>query len=260
MSISGPPVSTIHGSDSESESESQPESDTQTMLNISYFCNFKLIHTEITHRMLVAIQNTGYRKTVEEVLASLKNDVYNKFNIDKSFGVDIINSDDGEDGDAIQSSHEHASEIFHEESAFYIRILREPREDPSVECPVCYAEISRKNVPHSRFHQCGHSMCHRCYQHLRHNLCPMCRAEPREPRPQPRPQRRIVRHVQDVADYREIENSEVINIQDLNNEQLYNLLDIQDNNIQNNIQENIQNNNIQDNNYIVPDNRQIILN
>ena len=92
----------------------------------------------------------------------------------------------------------------------------------------------------------------------------MCRAEPREQRPQPQPQpqrqRRIVRHVQDVADYREIENSEVINIQDLNNEQLYDLLNIQDNNIQENIQENIQNNNIQDNNYIVPDNRQIILN
>lgn len=241
MSISGPPVSSIHGSDSEPESESE----TQTMLNISYFCNFKLVHTEITHRMLVAIQNTGYRKTVEEVLASLKNDVYNKFKIDKSFGVDIINSDDGEDGDAIQPSHEHASEIFHEETAFYIRIVGEPREDPSVECPVCYAEISRKNVPHSRFHQCGHSMCHRCYQHLRHNVCPMCRAEPREPRPQPRPQpqhqRRIVRRMQDVADYREIENSEVVNIQGLNNEQLYDLLNIQDN-IQNNIQYNNQNN------------------
>ena len=79
--------------------------------------------------MLVAIQNTGYKKTVEEVLASLKNDVYNKFKIDKSFGVDIIKSDDGEDGDAIEPSQQYASEIFHEESAFYIRILREPRKN-----------------------------------------------------------------------------------------------------------------------------------
>ena len=52
--------------------------------------------------------------------------------------------------------------------------------------------------------------------------------------------------MQDVAEYREIENSEVVNIQDLNNEQLYHLLNIQDNNIQNNIQNNIEYNNIQD--------------
>ena len=93
----------------------------------------------------------------------------------------------------------------------------------------------------------------------------MCRAEPREPRPQPRPQpqhqRRIVRRMQDVADYREIENSEVVNIQALNNEQLYHLLNIQDN-IQNNIQYNNQqlHNIINIENNIQDLNQQIILN
>jgi hypothetical protein len=44
-----------------------------------------------------------------------------------------------------------------------------------LECGICYETKLEKVLP------CGHSTCHDCYEKLRGNTCPFCRAVFREP-------------------------------------------------------------------------------
>ena len=132
----------------------------------------------IKHKLIIPIRNT--RTTISEILNSIKKDIQNKFGISED--CNIIKSELGENGQHIEYSQEPAHTVFKPSDTFYIRpvdVTEQTNQTEHVEdceCPVCYSEISTNNVPHSRFFQCSHSMCHSCYENLRIRVCPMCRA------------------------------------------------------------------------------------
>ena len=147
----------------------------------SFSCDFKVVNTEIKHKLIIPIRNE--LTTVSEVLNSIKKDIQNKFGIIQ--GCDIVHSELGETGDPIEYSRVPAHTIFKPTDVFYIRpiITSEQSETNETgegcECPICYNVISERNVPHARFFQCEHTMCANCHNHLRNRICPLCRAPSR---------------------------------------------------------------------------------
>ena len=135
----------------------------------SFLCDFKLVYTEIKHKIMIINTST----TISEVLDSIKNDIKNKFDINGDF--EIIHSYNGENGHPIAYSNDSAINIFKPCNVFYIRKI----EEPVHECPVCYTNICDVNVPFARFFQCEHTMCHSCHNRLNHRICPLCRAPSR---------------------------------------------------------------------------------
>lgn len=142
---------------------------TTTNSTHSFLCDFKLVYTEIKHKIMIINQDTS----VSQVLDSIKNDIKNKFDINGDF--EIIHSYNGENGDHIAYSNDSAINIFKPCNVFYIRKI----EEPPHECPVCYTNICNVNVPFARFFQCQHTMCHSCHNNLNNRICPLCRAPSR---------------------------------------------------------------------------------
>ena len=210
----------------------------------SFRCDFKVVDTEIKHKLIIPIRNES--TTISEVLNSVKKDILNKFGITEN--CDIIHSEQGEAGHPIQYSQLPAHTIFKQSDVFYIRpiVSEETAAHEGHECPVCYGSISQRNVPHARFFQCEHTMCANCHSHLRNRICPICRAPSRpeyelgyEPDFQPDPENDTEENIRE----NEIDNEDMNQL--IYNNQYYRYFhnnNTVNDNIHNNINNNIENN------------------